>query len=169
MRVLIEGLSFPVYRREFDDDFEYRQKSWILMARLRATVLRALRRRKCFDEARSDRPHRGDRATPPPPPGRGGQISTHGSRVGRQWKADQLLSGIGRQRGSAVFTARTVSFYGPKRKCQCGSIMSASPQPRAAVSFSASEQDGVSRPLSPNRPENRPSFFASPCLGVLSQ
>ena len=43
-------------------------------------------------------------------------------------------------------TARTVSFYGPKRKCQCGSIMSASPQPRAAVSLSAPAQDGVSRP-----------------------
>jgi hypothetical protein len=39
----------------------------------------------------------------------------------------------------------------------------------AAVSFSARAQDGVSRPLPPSRPGSRPSSFASPCLGVLSQ
>jgi hypothetical protein len=39
----------------------------------------------------------------------------------------------------------------------------------AAVSFSAPAQDGVSRPLPPSRPGSRPSSFASPCLGVLSQ
>jgi hypothetical protein len=66
-------------------------------------------------------------------------------------------------------TARTVSFCGPKLTCQSGSPRSAAPRPRAAVSFSAPAPHGVSRPLSPSRPENRPSFFASPCLGVLSQ
>ena len=42
-------------------------------------------------------------------------------------------------------------------------------QSRGAVSLSALPQGGVSRPLSPSQPESRPSFFASPCLGVLSQ